>query len=131
MGAAEGAVEVGQTVEPTRESRLADAYARSHKLAASMVQAHLIDKCREGTARVPPKLAGESLDAYHVFVGGGFGKHQEVGRQIFNGVIASELPRTLERILKVYLEKREGSESFQQFTRRHDVRQLQELFTLP
>ena len=76
------------------------------------------------------KLAGESMDAYHVFVGGGFGKHQEIGRQVFTGVIASELPKTLERILLVYLERREGRESFQEFTRRHDLRTLQEFFTI-
>ena len=32
------------------------------------------------------KLSGESVDAYHVFVGGGFGKNQAVGRQVFSGV---------------------------------------------
>ncbi len=75
------------------------------------------------------KLAGESLDAYHVFIGGGFGRHQEVGRQVFTGVIASELPKTLERILLVYLKQRQGHETFQEFTRRHDLRRLQELFS--
>ncbi len=75
------------------------------------------------------KLAGESIDAYHVFVGGGFGKHQDIGRQIFSGVIASELPKTLEHILQTYLDRRQGRESFQEFTRRHDLRALQELFT--
>jgi ferredoxin-nitrite reductase len=48
-----------------------------------------------------------SVDAYHIFVGGGFGKHQAVGRQIFTGVSAAELPRTLERILRAYLQHRE------------------------
>jgi ferredoxin-nitrite reductase len=75
------------------------------------------------------RIAGESIDAYHIFVGGGFGKHQNVGRQVFSGVSASELPRTLEQILKVYLAKREGRESFQQFTMRHDLKELQELFS--
>jgi ferredoxin-nitrite reductase len=75
------------------------------------------------------KLSGESLDAYHIFVGGGFGQHQEIGRQIFTGVIASELPKTLERILLAYLKHRQGHESFQQFTRRHDIGRLQEMFT--
>jgi ferredoxin-nitrite reductase len=69
-----------------------------------------------------------SVDAYHVFVGGGFGKHQAVGRQVFTGVSAVELPRTLERILRAYLQHREGHESFQQFTARHDLGRLQEIF---
>jgi ferredoxin-nitrite reductase len=75
------------------------------------------------------KVGGESVDAYHVFVGGGFGKHQAVGRQIFAGVKATELPGTLERMLRAYLKERNGRESFQQFTNRHEVGRLQELFS--
>jgi ferredoxin-nitrite reductase len=75
------------------------------------------------------KVGGESVDAYHVFVGGGFGKNQAVGRQIFAGVKAAELPGTLERMLQVYLQHRAGRETFQQFTNRHDVRRLQEMFS--
>ena len=68
-------------------------------------------------------------DGYHIFVGGGFGKNQAVGRQIFSGVSATELPLTLEKMLLVYLKKREGRETFQQFTTRHDLNTLQVLFT--
>jgi ferredoxin-nitrite reductase len=74
------------------------------------------------------KVGGESLDAYHVFVGGGFGRHQAVGRQVFAGVTAKELPDIVERMLRAYLKHRAGRESFQQFTRRHEVGRLQELF---
>jgi len=74
------------------------------------------------------KISGESFDAYHVFVGGGFGRHQAVGRQLFAGVIASELPATLEKMLRTYLKHRQGHETFQQFTTRHEVGRLQELF---
>ena len=75
------------------------------------------------------KIAGESVDGYHIFVGGGFGKHQAVGRQVFSGVPATDLPKTLETILKAYLENRQGRESFQQFTTRNDLNQLQVLFS--
>lgn len=75
------------------------------------------------------RSGGESVDAYHVFVGGGFGKHQAVGRQIFTGLSADELPDTIERILRAYLRHRQGRESFQSFTARHEVRMLQELFS--
>jgi ferredoxin-nitrite reductase len=75
------------------------------------------------------KVGGESVDAYHVFVGGGFGKNQAVGRQIFAGVKATDLPRTLEHMLQVYLQHRDGRETFQQFTNRNDVRRLQEMFS--
>src|SRR5579859_5851651 len=74
------------------------------------------------------KIGGESVDGYHVFVGGGFGKHQAVGRQIFAGVTAAELPRTLERLLRAYLRHRHARETFQQFANRLDVGRLQEMF---
>jgi ferredoxin-nitrite reductase len=74
------------------------------------------------------KINGESVDAYHLFVGGGFAKNQAVGRQIFSGVTANELPGMIEKILRAYLKHRQGSETFQQFSTRHDVGRLQELF---
>ena len=73
------------------------------------------------------KVGGESVDAYHVFVGGGFGQHQAVGRQLFTGVAANELPQTIERMLRAYLRCRDGRETFQHFTMRHDLRTLQEI----
>jgi ferredoxin-nitrite reductase len=76
------------------------------------------------------RINGESVDAYHIFVGGGFGHHREIGRQIFTALSASELVPTIERILRVYLARRNGrGESFQEFTRRYDLRELQEIFT--
>lgn len=74
------------------------------------------------------KIGGESVDAYHIFVGGGFGKHQAVGRQVFAGVTGKELPDTIEKMLRTYQKHRAGKESFQQFTTRHEVGKLQEMF---
>ena len=74
------------------------------------------------------KVGGESVDGYHIFVGGGFGKNQAVGRQIFTGVTATALPQTLETMLRAYLKHRHGHETFQQFTTHHEVGKLQELF---
>jgi ferredoxin-nitrite reductase len=77
------------------------------------------------------KIGGESVDAYHVFLGGGFGRNQAVGRQVFTGIPATELPRLLERMLQTYVHHRQGKETFQQFATRHDIRRLQELFDQP
>ena len=75
------------------------------------------------------KINGESLDAYHLFVGGGFAKNQAVGRQVFSGVTAQELPSVIEKMLRTYLKHRTGkAETFQQFTTRHEVGRLQEMF---
>lgn len=75
------------------------------------------------------KSGGESVEGYHVYVGGGFGKHQAVGRQVFAGVLASELNTTMEKMLRAYLKHREGRETFLQFTTRHEVGKLQEFFS--
>lgn len=75
------------------------------------------------------KVAGETLDGYHVFVGGGFGARQAVGRQVFQGVSFNDLKPTLERMLRAYLKHRLGAEAFQDFTRRHDLNTLQALFS--
>jgi ferredoxin-nitrite reductase len=71
------------------------------------------------------KVRGE--DGYHIFVGGGFGTNQAIGRQLFSGVSASSLNATLEQILKNYLKHRQPGETFRQFTGRHALGQLQEL----
>ena len=73
------------------------------------------------------RVQGE--DGYHVFVGGGFGKHQSVGRQLFTGVLANDVPPLIERVLKAYLAKRDGKESFIAFTARHELGKLQEIFS--
>ena len=73
------------------------------------------------------KVRGE--DGYHVFIGGGFGANQAVGRQIFAGITANDLKPTLEKMLKGYLRRREPGETFQKFTARNDLNTLQAIFT--
>jgi ferredoxin-nitrite reductase len=73
------------------------------------------------------KVRGQ--EAYHVFIGGGFGANQAVGRQVFNGIPFEELKPTLERMLKGYLRRRDPGETFQCFTQRHDLNTLQAIFT--
>ena len=75
------------------------------------------------------KISGETLDGYHVFVGGGFGKNQAVGRQIFTGISFEQLKPTLLKMLQGYLRHRNAGESFQSFTTRHDLNTLQAIFT--
>ncbi len=81
-----------------------------------------------GCLGVKAKVGGETVDGYHIFVGGGFGRNQAVGRQVFAGVTCKELPQTLERMLRAYLKHRQGRESFQQFTARNELGRLQEIF---
>ena len=77
------------------------------------------------------KVSGETLEGYHVFVGGGFGGNQAIGRQVFQGISVQELKPTLEKMLRAYLNRRQSAESFQSFTKRHDLNTLQKLFSQP
>jgi len=75
------------------------------------------------------KVAGELVEGYHIFVGGGFGDHQAVGRQVFQGISFQQLKPTLEKMLQGYLRNRLPGESFRDFTRRHDLNTLQVIFS--
>jgi ferredoxin-nitrite reductase len=70
------------------------------------------------------KQGSDTVEGYHVAMGGGFGNKQAVVREIFN-----ELTGLLEHVLKTYLSKRKSGESFVEFTRRHSVKELQEIFS--
>lgn len=71
----------------------------------------------------------DGREAYNVFVGGGFGSRANCGRQLYQAMAFEEVKPTVERMLRVYLEKRESpSESFQSFANRHDVGSLQVMF---
>ena len=68
---------------------------------------------------------GDTVEGYHVLVGGGFGPDAGLAREIFMDVRAEEAPVVVERLLKSYLEHRSSSdETFLAFSRRHDVEAL-------
>jgi len=76
------------------------------------------------------KIGEEAIEGYHVFVGGGYGSNQAIGRELFNDVAATELPRTIEQILRGYLSSRQdSSEFFSQFVRRNTIEALREIFS--
>lgn len=75
------------------------------------------------------KVAGETKEGYHVFVGGGFGANRAVGRQIFQGISIEQLKPTLEKMLRAYVANRKESEPFREFTARHELGQLQAMFS--
>jgi ferredoxin-nitrite reductase len=75
------------------------------------------------------RQGGDRVEGYHVVMGGGFGDKQAVAREIFKGIPFNELTGLLEHVLRTYLSKRKYGESFVEFTRRHSVKELQELFS--
>jgi len=54
-------------------------------------------------------------DAFLVSVGGGPGIW---GRTVFRSVLAEEVPALLERMIRIFLEKRTGKETFSDFCHR-------------
>lgn len=75
------------------------------------------------------KVGPASSEGYHVVFGGGTGADAAIGKQVFSGIPFSDLPALLERVLKTYQAKRQPGETFAAFTRRHEVKQLQEMFS--
>lgn len=82
-----------------------------------------------GLQGVKVNASGTSVEGYNVVFGGGVGAEAGIGKQVFTGISFDELPTLLERVLKTYLAKRQANETFASFTRRHEVKQLQEMFS--
>ncbi len=79
-------------------------------------------------ARVSTSEEGDTVDGYHIHVGGGFGPDAAIGREIYRDVKADTAPQTVERMLKGYLTNRTDGETFLAFTRRHEVEALKTMF---
>jgi ferredoxin-nitrite reductase len=71
---------------------------------------------------------GDTVEGYHIHVGGGFGPDAAIAPEIYHDVKAEDAPKTVERMLKAYLEHRASPrESFLAFTRRHKIDALRSL----
>jgi ferredoxin-nitrite reductase len=80
-------------------------------------------------ARVAINDDGDTVDGYHIHVGGGFGPDAAIGREIYRDVKADAAPKVVERMLKGYLAHRAGTdETFLAFSKRHEVDALKDLF---
>ncbi len=78
--------------------------------------------------KVQESEESEQIEGYHVLVGGGFGPDATLAREIYRDVKATDVPRTVERLLKTYLAHRAGrDETFLAFTRRHDDAALRQI----
>jgi ferredoxin-nitrite reductase len=71
----------------------------------------------------------ETVEGYHVHVGGGFAADQAIGRELYRDVKAEDLPTLIERMLGAYLARRDDEgETFRAFTARHSIEHLKALF---
>jgi ferredoxin-nitrite reductase len=74
---------------------------------------------------------GDTVEGYHILVGGGFGPDAGLAQEVLRDVKAQDAPAAIERILKSYLAQRQSpQESFLAFTRRHTVEALRAMMEL-
>ena len=82
-------------------------------------------------ARVPINDDGDTVDGYHLLVGGGFGTEATMGRELFQNVKAVDAPRTVERVLKAYVANRASEEeTFIAFAKRIEIDDLKRMTEL-
>lgn len=80
-------------------------------------------------ARVAVSDEGDTVEGYHIYVGGGFAGEAGLGREVYRDVKAVEAPALVETMLRVYLAHRASpDETFQTFTRRHEIDALKSMF---
>ncbi len=70
----------------------------------------------------------ETVEGYHVFIGGGYAGDAALAREFRRDVKAEDVPELIERMLRVYLAQRSApQETFQQFSARFDIQHFQAL----
>jgi ferredoxin-nitrite reductase len=70
----------------------------------------------------------DTVEGYHLHVGGGFGEHQALAREVLRDVKAEDAPEILRRMLAAYLLLRlTPAETFRDFADRHDAQALAKL----
>jgi len=90
---------------------------------------HFISEIGLLACKVQTSEEGDAVEGYHILVGGGFGQHAALGREIYRDVKAEDAPKTVERILKAYLAHRSSpQESFLAFAQRHEDEALKTIF---
>jgi len=68
---------------------------------------------------------GDTVEGYHLHVGGGFGPEAGLAREVIRDVKAEDAPALVEQLLKSYLAHRASAEeTFLDFARRHDTAAL-------
>ena len=67
---------------------------------------HFISEIGLLACKVQESADGDAVEGYHILIGGGFGPHAALGRELYRDVKAQDAPRTVEHILKAYLAHR-------------------------
>lgn len=74
----------------------------------------------------------QTVEGYHVFIGGGAAEQQGIARQLYRDIKADDLPALIESMLRAYLRSRNSAEEgFTEFVRRHTLEELTSLIVAP
>jgi ferredoxin-nitrite reductase len=91
----------------------------------SCAQHHVADIGLLGTK---VEAGDDMVEGYDVFIGGGAGAEQRLGRPLFRAIPFPDLAPRLAGVLRTYLANRRGrEESFRAFSERHSIKQLMQL----
>jgi ferredoxin-nitrite reductase len=71
----------------------------------------------------------DGTEGYHMVLGGGMDQEQGIAREIFKGVRTTEILDVVVKVLSTWQTKRTSGETFVEWTRRHEVKQLQEFLS--
>jgi len=86
---------------------------------------HFISEIGLLACKVQVSDDADPVEGYHIYVGGGFGPHAAIGRELYHDVAADDAPRVIERVLRSYVVHRASpQENFLDFARRHDTEAL-------
>ncbi len=78
--------------------------------------------------RVPVSDEGDTVEGFHLLVGGGHGPDAAMARDLYSDIKIEDVPSTVERLLKAYMANRTSpDETFLIFTRRLDVDALKSM----
>jgi ferredoxin-nitrite reductase len=90
---------------------------------------HYISEIGLLACKVETSQEGDAVEGYHILVGGSFGPHAALGREVYRDVKAQDAPKTVERMLKAYVAHRgSADETFLQFSQRHEIDALKAMF---
>ena len=92
----------------------------------SCAQHYIGDIGLQGT---PCKVGDETVEGYHIVLGGGVDDNRAIAQDVFQSVPFIEIPPLVVSMLQTYLEQREEGEDFAAFTRKHNSNELREMFT--
>src|SRR6516225_603514 len=71
---------------------------------------HFVSEIGLLACKVQETEEGDTVEGYHILIGGGFGPYAALGRELHRDVKAQDAPKTIERILKTYLAHRTSRE---------------------